>query len=75
MNGICGKHAVKEYYSTTRNFLTMKFTTGVNDKYKYEYFEAVITPYHRGKIQYRHRDSSILHANAWVSKDVLDTDR
>lgn len=48
-NGICGKHATKNYYSTTRNIMTMKFATEFNSKDKYEYFEAVITPYHTGR--------------------------
>ena len=29
--------------------MTMKFATGFNMKDKYEYFEAVITPFHTGK--------------------------
>lgn len=50
-DGICGKYAKKEYYSTTRNILTMEFMTGNNDKNKYEYFEAIITPFHTGHCQ------------------------
>lgn len=49
--GICGKHAKKEYYSTKINTLTMQFTTGIYVGNKYENFEAIVTPFHTGHCQ------------------------
>ena len=57
-DGICGKYAKKEYYSTTRNTLTLQFTTGIYVGHKYENFEAILTPFHYGKI-YDNRNSNM----------------
>lgn len=48
VNGLCGTRTNRDNYETTTSFLTLVYRTNQLPLAESQYFEAVITPFHRG---------------------------